>query len=214
MPHVPPNPTPIYRIMHAANLSQLVQAGRLVCENLRAGHNGLWRSIAHENIQHRRRVTTVPCGPGGVVNDYVPWYFGPKSPMLYAHFKGNVPGNPDGQQAIIYLRSTVQAVIQAGLPFVFTDGHSIMFNSNFHADPARLDQVDWPLMRAKYWHAIDGDPDRPRRRQAEFLVHQTFPWGLVQEVVVFDAARHALARTCLQAAAHQPTLRIDPTWYY
>ena len=30
-----------------------------------------------------------------------------------------------------------------------------------------------------YWNSIPSDPDRPRRRQAEFLVHGYAPWSSV-----------------------------------
>jgi hypothetical protein len=214
MSFVPPRPTPIYRIMHVQNLPGVIDAGCIKCENQRLMVGSDYRSIAHQNIQARRHQTVVACGSGGTIHDYVPWYFAPCSPMLYANHKGNVATNPDGQQAIIYLVSTLEAVVAAGLPFVFTDGHAIMFNSNFYADLGHLDKVDWPLMQSKYWHAIDTDPDRPRRRQAEFLVHQSFPWNLVEEIAVYDEGRHAEVRTCLQAAVHQPNVRLRRAWYF
>jgi len=70
------------------------------------------------------------------------------------------------------------------------------------------------LMSAKYWHAIDTDPDRPRRRQAEFLVHRYFSWDLVQEVAVCEPSRLGAVQRSLQAADHQPTLRVRPAWYF
>jgi hypothetical protein len=213
MPYTPPRPTPIYRIMHVDNLPVVIGCGYLLCENRRQ-QAGDWRSIAHENIQQRRRAQPVPCGLGGTVNDYVPWYFAPRSPMLYAHHKSSVPGNSDGQKVIIYLRSTIETVVRAGLPFVFTDGHGIMFNSSFYHDLGDLDKIDWPLMQSRYWNATNGDPDRPRRRQAEFLVHQRCPWTLVEEVVVYDRERLADVQSGLQGAVHRPNVRIDTSWYF
>ena len=89
-----------------------------------------------------------------------------------------------------------------------------MFNSNFDSDLQDLDRLDWPLMQSKYWHAIDRDLDRPRRRQAEFLVHGFFRWALVEEIVVFDETRLAEVQDCLQDAAHRPVIRRDTSWYY
>lgn len=43
--------------------------------------------IAHNTIQDRRAQTYVPCLPGGNPHDYVPFYFAPCSPMLYAAHK-------------------------------------------------------------------------------------------------------------------------------
>lgn len=214
MPGLPPRPTPIYRIVHINNLGRIVDAEGLVCENRRPFFEEDFHSIAHRNIQQRRHHTSVPCGPGGTIHDYVPWYFGTRSPMLYANHRGNVPTNTDGQQAIIYLVSTVEAVVAAGLPFVFTDGHAIMFNSVFYDDLARLDQIDWPLMSAQYWHDTDDDPDRSRRKQAEFLVHSAFPWSLVHEIGVYDEGRLQEVRSSLQGRTHQPTVRLKRAWYF
>ncbi|MGQ7112742.1 DarT ssDNA thymidine ADP-ribosyltransferase family protein, partial [Escherichia sp. TWPC-MK] len=36
--------------------------------------------------QHRRSEMRVTCGPGGVVHDYVPFYFTKRSPMLLKVF--------------------------------------------------------------------------------------------------------------------------------
>lgn len=210
----PPNPTPLYRILHINNLAGIIAQSGIWSDNQRALRNVAYQSIAHQNIQQRRHSTQVTCGLGGTIHDYVPWYFAPRSPMLYANHKGSVPSNPNGQSVIIYLRTTVEAVVRANLPYVFTDGHAIMFNSNFYANLAQLSQIDWPLMQSKYWHSIDSDPDRPRRRQAEFLVHDFAPWTLVQEIAVFDQARLAAVQTCLQGVAHHPIVSRKPSWYF
>ncbi len=128
---VAPRPTPILRILHVDNLAGIVAQGGIWSDNERAQRAVAYQSIAHQNIQNRRHATPVPCGQAGTIHDYVPWYFAPRSPMLYANYKGAVPNNPAGQPVIVYLRSTIEAVVHAGLPFVFTDGHAIMFNSNF-----------------------------------------------------------------------------------
>jgi len=48
-----------------------------------------------------------------------------RSPMLYAHYKGSVANNPDGQQVIVYLRSTIEAVVGAGLKWTPSVGRRI-----------------------------------------------------------------------------------------
>lgn len=91
-----------------------------------------YTSIAHQTIQDRRAYTQVPCGPGGCLHDYVPFYFGARSPMLYAIKSGNVEGYEQGQEAVVYLVSTAQKVSGAGLGHVFTDGHGIMGFTAFY----------------------------------------------------------------------------------
>ena len=53
--------------------------------------------------------------------DYVPFYFAPRSPMVFKLAKGGVPTYTDGQDPLIYLMSTVEAVVQAGLRYLFSD---------------------------------------------------------------------------------------------
>ena len=45
----------------------------------------------------------VPIGPGGAVSDYVLFYFAPRSPMMYAIHRGNVPTYGELGTGIDYL---------------------------------------------------------------------------------------------------------------
>lgn len=67
-------------------------------------------------------------------------------------------------------------------------------------------------MREKYWFDSDTYPDRKRRRQAEFLVHQYFPWNLVTKIVVYDAANEKVVGNILKG--QPPPVEIRRGWYY
>ena len=97
--------------------------------------------------------------------------------MLYAIDRGAVEGYVDGQRPVIYLCSTAEAVRKARLRWVFTEGHADMRFTDFFDDLKDLDKIDWDLMQSRYWNDTNDDPDRKRRRQAEFLVHEFFPWS-------------------------------------
>jgi len=173
-----------------------------------------YKNLAYQSIQSRRAKVEVPCGVGGRLTDYVPFYFAPRSPMLYTICQGNVPNYTEGQEPVIYVVSTIEAVQQAELPFVFTDGHGIMAVTEFFDDLAQLNQVDWQVMNLKYWFDTPEDSDRKRRRQAEFLVHQFFPWQLVTEIGVIDTQVKGQVEQCLQPATHQPAIITRRNWYY
>jgi ssDNA thymidine ADP-ribosyltransferase, DarT len=52
---------------------------------------------------------------------------------------------------------------------VFSDGNCAAAITQVYADLNRRDSViDWRLMRATMWNNTADDPDRKRRRQAEF----------------------------------------------
>jgi hypothetical protein len=45
--------------------------------------------------------------------------------MLYQLCKGQVENYDEGQDPLIYAVSSAQTVVQANMPFVFSDGHGI-----------------------------------------------------------------------------------------
>ncbi len=135
--------------------------------------------------------------------------------MLYAIHKGFVDGYERGQSEIVHLVSSVEAVDKADLPWVFTDGHAEMAPlTDFYDDLQHLDKIDWEIMKATYWHDTDEDPDRKRRRQAEFLAHDFFPWNLVGAVGVHSQAIADRVREILEKAKHKPDVQITRDWYY
>jgi hypothetical protein len=201
---------PIYHITHINNLAGIIQQGGLHCD--RTAQNMKAMNIGHTHIKARRLNRVVPVGPGGTVGDYVPFYFAPKSPMLFAISRGNVAGYTAGQQPVIYLCSSTEAVDATGLRWVFTEGHADMQYTDFFDDFQDLDKIDWNLMKAKYWNAIPDDPDRSRRRQAEFLVRDFFPWQLVHQIAVYGNATAAAVAQIL--AGNPPPVVIQQGWYY
>jgi hypothetical protein len=210
----PPVPTPIYHITHVANLARILAEGGLLCCNLIRQRGVAYQNIAFETVQDRRARKIVPCGPGGNLHDYVPFYFGPRSPMLYTLSRGNVPGHTGGQRPVVHLVSFTQVVYTANRPAVFTDGHGIMDYTGHFTDPAHLGRIDWPLMTSRWWNPTIDDPDRRRRRQAEFLVHQQVPWGLITGIGVLDEQMQALVEQVLRGASHRPAVTVQRAWYY
>jgi len=207
-------PTPVYHITHLRNLRGIIAAGGLHCHGHLCAWGTQYASIAHRSIQDRRAETRVPCGPGGNLHDYVPLYFAPRSPMLYAISRGSVEGYSEGQQPVVHLVTTAQAIAAAGCGFVFTDGHAVVGVTGFYDDLGRLGAIDWPLMQQTYWHDTDDDNDRKRRRQAEFLVHQAVPWGLMTEIGVLDEGVQRVVTKELRQLGYGPRVSVRPEWYY
>jgi hypothetical protein len=206
--------TYLYHITHLRNLPAILARGELCCQALVADEHLNPTIIGYADLKGRRAQRPMPLDPGGVLADYVPWYFAPRSPMLYVIHKGGVPGYNEGQQPIVHLVSSVERVVAAQLPFVFTDGHAYVAFSRFFADLQQLDQIDWPLMRSRYWADTDEDNDRERRRNAEFLVHQRLPWQLIGAIGVRTTAVAEQVKALLHATSHRPDVVVRPAWYY
>lgn len=201
----------LYHITHIQNLQGIVERG-LLCDNRAQSRNP--RSIAYGHLKAKRQFCRVPLAPGGVVADYAPFHFAPRSPMLYAIYTGCVPGVP-GQSQIIYLVTTVGQVLERGLPYVFTDRHPISPAVQFYNIPDLLPHViRWDIMRSEYWHDTWDIPDRKSLRQAEFLVYDCLPWECVVMIGVYDSDMLQRVQNLLQNAAHKPAVQICRRWYY
>ncbi len=205
-------PTKIFHITHCDNLAAILQAGELRAVATLPAPPAV--SVAHNSIQARRATTRVPCGPGGCLHDYVPFYFGPRSPMLYALHRGSVAGYADGEAPIVHLVCNAEDVASAGHRFVFTDGHAAIAYSEYYDDLAKLGCVDLALMRATSWADTPDDPDRKRRRQAEFLVHERVPWSLVERIVVRDGAIRDRVESVVRSAGEVTPVEVQSRWYY
>ncbi|MDA3961068.1 MAG: DUF4433 domain-containing protein [Planctomycetota bacterium] len=201
-----------FHITHLRNLPAIVQGG-LRCD--RSMQHAAHVCIGYRHIKDRRMQRSVPCAAGGTLGDYVPFYFGPRSPMLFTINQRNTPDYQEGQTPIIHLVFAIDDLWQLGPTCAFTDRHAELGHALFSDDPGKLDEfVDWPLMKQDYWNDVPTYPDRKERRQAEFLVHQAVPWTAVHGIGVINVDMESQVRQSIASAAHQPTISVSPNWYY
>ena len=111
-------------------------------------------------------------------------------------------------------QSSIERVVQGTRAWCFTNGHPVEALTDFFDDVARLDRVDWAVIDHWSWKNTEEDPDRKRRKQAEFLVHQSFPWSWVEGIGVIDADMQQNVAAILANAQHQPPVRVRQSWYY
>lgn len=185
--------------------------------------NGLCaQSIAYDSIKERRkqrRVETLQgrlVAVGGVVADYVPFYFCNRSPMLYAIYTKSVPTFQGEERDVVYFVAHVERVIKREAKWCFTDGHAAEGITQFADDPAQLSIVNQQIIESWSWKDTLADPDRKRKKQAEFLVHDRFPWSWVESIGVMDGQMAERVRAIITSgsAAHHPIVTSQPKWYY
>lgn len=216
MPGTRPKKIWLYRLIHIDNLSVLLSRDALHAPNATPQDGLAYRPIHDVSVQEGRRTQPVPCGPGGSVHDYVPFYFGTHSPMLYMLKNGHVAGYNEGQEPLLYLATRLKHVKATGARFVFSDGHGLAAFTDWFDHTTALDRVDWALVGERYWRDTPEDNDRKRRKQAEFLVWQSLPWSAIQGIATFsDTARERAAAVLAQfPQRHQPELKTIAGWYY
>lgn len=172
-------------------------------------------SIAHQNIQARRSGKPISISPFGSLHDYVPFYFAPRSPMLYALHKGNVEGYQKAQSEIIYLVSAAERIVASNLGFVFTDRNASLSNASFFNEFGKfIEEVDQEILQANFWANTEDDGDRKARRQAEFLVKDKVPLSEIIEIGVFDSRVKSLAEKALANSQLEILVGVKRGWYF
>ncbi len=209
-----PDPTPIYHITHIDNLRLIIQHSGLLSHNLKIERGIGHQDISHDNIQDRRARTRVRCGPRGCLHDYIPFFFCPRPPMLYSIHHGYVEDYVGDQEPVVHLVTTAQAVAASGCNWVFTDGHGTMVFTDFYDDLDDLGEIDWAIIHSNYWFDTPEQPDRLRRKQAEFLIRDSCPWTLISEIGVVNSDMKRQVRGIIGNSQHQPSLRVHRGWYY
>jgi hypothetical protein len=182
-------------------------------------------NIAYQGAQGKRATKLVARPPGGVIHDYVPFYFAPRSPMLGAINLGKVEGCAYHEKDIVHFQTTVEAVVEAGLTFVFYDYNATLDFANCYSDLKYLAKIDWDLFYeaprldgyCKFWFSTVNNPKyilRMETRQAEFLVHQSVPLNLMDVVGVYSQEKAAEVQEIFDDAKIKLPVEVKTAWYY
>lgn len=211
----PPNPK-IYHITHTENLPAMVD-GVLWSDAERIRRGIACMIVGMDEIKRRRlEELEVHCHPGTTVGQHVPFYFCPRSVMLYLLHKGNSPGltYQGGQDPIVHLEADLHAAVnwarESGRRWAFSKGNAGTRYARFFDDVAHLDTLDWEAIRNTDWR----DPDVKEGKQSEFLVEEQFPWHLVERIGVIDERTARQVSRLLEAARHRPCVEVVRSWYY
>lgn len=166
--------------------------------------------------QRRLKELGVKCHPGTVVGEYVPFYFCPRSVMLYLLHMGNHPelNYKGGQGPIIHLESDLMTVIEwangNNVRWAFTSGNAGARYALFHRSMDQLDELNWSAIAATDWRA----PEVKEGKMAEFLVFEFVPFSLVERIGVRDAAAREPVEAGLEGSEFSPPVHVLADWYY
>ncbi|MCF8451416.1 MAG: DUF4433 domain-containing protein [Taibaiella sp.] len=143
--------------------------------------------IGNPGIIGVRDDTLVKLKDYGNIGEYVPFYFTPRSIMQYNIVSGywapEVPKLPPQYLLIVQCRIDVLAGLER---FFFTDGQANSKLTKHYADLQYINEIDWHCIQHGDFGKSDGDYDRLRRYQAEFLVHQHVPVNAINALFVYN----------------------------
>lgn len=206
MPSVPA----AFHITDVANIAGIIAAGGLSSDARMPRDR--YTNIGYHHIKDRRLtqylVNSVEGRP--FVGQFVPFYYCPRSVMLFTVNCGNA-GRPAGcQRSIVHLVCRVSVLGQSGRPWAISDGNAGAAHTSFFSDMSALQNLDWAAINSNYWSGVT------HQKQAEFLVLDFVPWEAVEVVGCYDQQSLDQAAAAIAASGnpHRPRLEIRKNWYY
>lgn len=209
----------IYHIVHVDRLPSIIASGGLFPDSVMRRSAALApasTNIGLDDIKKQRLTQPVSCHSDLCVGDCVPFFFCPRSVMLYVIYRKTRAGLSyrGGQDSIVHLEAdlfdTIRYADHHKFKWAFTNSNA----STKHCDSWNREQdlgnIDWNAVQAKYWN----DPTVKDHKQAEFLVERSFAWSLVNRIGVNTQQVCAKVAAALRQASHKPQVSVISSWYY
>lgn len=170
-------------------------------------------NIGHKKLIANRGNSVLSIAPGGVLNDYIPFYFHYKMPMLYHIYTGRVKDYAGSQSDIIYLVSTAETISNLQLSYLFTDRHAYLDVKKLYNKLPDLQKLAWDIIRDNTWHETYSQL-RKELKQAEFLVHQHVPTQALIGIAVQNNNVATFVQQEVKKAGLNLQVVIKPQYYY
>ncbi len=211
----------IYHIIHVDRLASVIADGCLWCDAQVLQRNRPGTQIGMSNIKQRRLLELrLSSHPGLLVGGCVPFYFCPRSVMLFIiHMRNHQDlAYRGGQGPIIHLEADLHEVVswaeQNGRRWAFTLSNAGAYYFEDRNDLNRLGEIDWDAVQATQWGGNNLPHSGKEGKQAEFLLEGCFPWELVSRIGVQSQPVYNQVSAALAGNGHRPTLELKPDWYY
>ncbi len=175
----------VFRITHISNVPWILEHG-LQCASSALLDPG-FVSIGSDDLIPKRRRHLVPIPPGGSFSDYIPFYFTPRTPMLYnittGRGEGVVKRSPSELAVLV---SSLHVLREHGVACVFTDRHAFLATARFSADPRDVAWLRWDDIRASDFARNPEDPGKFEQYQAEAMAHRYVPTAALLGIACND----------------------------
>lgn len=211
----------IYHILHVDRLASVLEERGLWSDAKALARELPGTRIGMSDIKERRLTQNeLASHPGLKVGECVPFYFCPRSIMLYLISQGNHEelAYRGGQNPIIHLEADLRTAVrwaeENGRRWAFTLSNAGSFYFEDRADLGQLSEIDWHAVAAKQWSGVGISRSVKEGKQAEFLVEESFPWSLIERMGVCSLAIYREVANVLSGHSHCPRVEILPEWYY
>lgn len=202
----------IWRIVRLSDMGWLLEDG-LDCKNRIPAHRN-YRSMGSSGLISNRGLKNVPIGSGGVLNDYVPFYFTPFSPMFYKIHTGHEDITQVNNEDIVILVASLHDLRANNIDFVFTDRHAYLEYANFYTDLQHLQDINWTILQNRDFSYSRDYPDNKVRYQAEALIYRNLPIAHLRAIVCYNETAKAEVESHLNRLGISANVYVSPNLYF
>jgi hypothetical protein len=216
----PPAHPKIYHIVHIDRLPSIITGGFLLSDAMVTKRQNTGTNIGMSNIKARRLTLELDCHSGLCVGECVPFYFCPRSVMLYLLHTGNHPelSYRGGQGPILHLEADLHATVawaqRNGKRWAFTLSNAGARYFEDRSDLKQLGEINWQAVEARKWSGMGVSSTVKEGKQAEFLVEERFPWSLVERIGVHSPLIGNRVMQTNKSSSHKPRVEVQAAWYY
>lgn len=206
----------IYHITHVDNLPAILKSSAIQSDSLMRELGNQQKNIGMSQIKKRRLKLPVQCYPLDKVGEYVPFYFCPRSVMLYIISRKNHEelSYEGGQEPILHLEADLNEVISWAnknqVRWAFTLSNAGAVYTSFHNKIEELNELNWAAINSNQW----SDSKMKEAKQAEFLLQRSFPWKLIKRIGVNSKHYEFEVQKRLNSVDCAPTIVVKKDWYY
>jgi len=198
---------------HIENIPHILKNGITHQNSINSNKN--YVSIGYPSLISKRDNFILPNGK--TLGNYIPFYFGPRMPMLYVIMLGansiKYDIKPVSSEDIVYCITSVEQILTHGLHFVFSNGHALSELTEFF-DEAHIENIDNLIdktaVSAVYW-VDENDLDLKRRKEAEFLVDTDIP---VSALLGFAGYNDNAGKKLIELGIPENKIAVRPAYYF
>jgi hypothetical protein len=207
------NRTFCYRITHRDNLAHILKHGLVNKNHINADPNFV--AIGNPEIIDVRSTTLVNLEGYGYIGEYVPFYFTPRSIMLFNIVTGYYAPKVlrRAKEEILVLRCLIEVLVQKNRWF-FTNGQANDEETSHYNQLHYLDKLDWECIQNSNFSKSDGDYDRQRRYQAEFLVYDALDVSSIEAICVYSEKMKLWAQKQVNDAGKMINILVHKPYFF
>lgn len=197
-----------FRITHIDNIPYIEKCGLVRADSPLRDSN--YVSIGDSKVIGVRSQRAVK---GHILSEYVPFYLGPRSPMLFVIQNGYNGVRRVAAEQIVYCIIRLDDIINSSKDCIFTNGHALSALTKYYKKEqlAQIDKfVNYDDVYSSHWNS-ETDLDLKRRKEAELLVNSDLEPYFVRGYVVYNE----VAKQRLESfGIAENRILINPNYYF